>query len=256
MSWAARFVRLYPASLRSRWGAGLEDEAGAAGWRRLPNLLVGAVDMWVHPVVWPADSGAQRRSRAAALVFVVGLSGWLLGHIAVEDSLLPVNVVQSWAANLSDLLVLAGLVLVVPLPRLSGRAMVRLGAQALRRLAVPVIIGGAVFVIANTSTELSPALRVTSLIGWWLALVLGAVQVCIVVAGLDLDDVVAPRRGRLWWGIGLVAAALAVGSGVVLWSTVVDGGTGLLPSVLGGALLALTVLCGWTLRDLHTIAAD
>jgi hypothetical protein len=256
MSWAVRLVRLYPASLRSRWGAGLEDEAGAAGWRRLPNLLVGALDMWVHPVVWPADSAAQRRSRAAALVFVAGLSGWLLGHIAVEDSLLPPDVVHSWAADLSDLLVLAGLVLVVPWPRLSAKAMVRLGAQVLRRLAAPVLIGGAVFVTANMSAELSPTLRVTLLIGWWLALVLGAVQVCSVVAGLDPDDVVAPRLGRLWWGIGVVAAALAVGSGVVLWSTVVDGVTGLLPTVLGGALLVLTVLCGWTLRDLYTIAAD
>ncbi|WP_410586721.1 hypothetical protein [Amycolatopsis sp. lyj-23] len=256
MSWAARLVRLYPASLRSHWGAGLEDEAGAAGWRRLPNLLVGALDMWVHPVVWPADSGAQRRSRAAALVFVVGLSGWLLGHVAVEDALLPADVVHSWAANLSDVLVLAGLVLVVPLPRLSVRAVVRLGAQALRRLAVPLLIGGAVFVTANLSAELSPALRTTLLIGWWLALVLGAVQVCGVIAGLDPDDVVAPQPGRLWWGIGVVATALAVGSGVVLWPTVVDGVTGLLPTLLGGALLVLTVLCGWTLRDLSTIAAD
>ncbi|WP_134728268.1 MULTISPECIES: hypothetical protein [Amycolatopsis] len=255
MSWAARLVRLYPASLRSRWGAGLEDEARAAGWRRLPNLVVGALDMWVHPVVWPADSAAQRRSRASALVFAAGLSGWLLGHVAVEDSLLPENVVHSWAANISDVLVLAGLVLVVPLPRLSVRAMLRLVAQALRRLAVPVVIGGAVYVAANLSASLSPGLRITLLVGWWLALVLGSVQVCTVVAGLDPEDVVAPEPGRLWWGIGMVAAALAVGGGVVLWSTVVDGVTGLLPLVLGGALLVLTALCGWTLRDLYTLSA-
>ncbi len=116
MSTITWLVRLYPASLRERWGAGLEDEVNAGGWRRLPNLLLGLLDMWAHPVVWPTNSAARRRRRAAVLAFVLGLCGWLIGHVAVEDAMLPTSLTHSWSLYLSDGLVLAELILAVPRP--------------------------------------------------------------------------------------------------------------------------------------------
>jgi hypothetical protein len=247
-------VRLYPPSLRDRWGAGLEDEVSVGGWRRLPNLLVGVLDMWAHPVVWPADSAAQRRRRAAVLAFAVGLGGWLTGHVAVEESLLPTSLTRSWTLDLSDVLVLAGLVLVVPLPRLVVPDVVRLATRVARKLAVPVLVGSVVVVRANEAVEMSAGTRTALLTGWWLALVLGAIQVCHVVAGRGTDLMLPPHPIRLRLGLGTIAASFALAGTIVLASTLAHGASAPLAALVGGSLLVLTVLCGWTLQDLYTVA--
>ena len=133
MSATTWIVRLYPAPLRERWGPDLEGEAGAGGLRRLPDLLIGALDMWAHPVVWPADTPAQRRRRATVLAFVVGLGGWLIGHLAVQELDLPATMTHSWSLDLSDVLLLAGLLLVTPLPR-RRTELGRLVRQSARRV--------------------------------------------------------------------------------------------------------------------------
>jgi peptidoglycan/LPS O-acetylase OafA/YrhL len=251
VSW---LVRLYPASLRDRWGDCLTDEVSVGGWRRLPNLLLGALDMWVHPVVWPADSAAQRRRRAAVLAFVVGLGGWLIGHLTVEESGLPASLTHSWTLNLCDLLVLLGLLLVVPLPRLSIAGLARFTGEVVRKLAVPVLIGGAVLARANLATPMSTGTRTVLLVSWWVALVLGAIQVCGVVGGLGPDLTRPPHPVRLRLGIGALAASYAISGAVVLWSTLSSGAAGVLAALVGGTLFVLTVLCGWTLHDLRAVA--
>jgi hypothetical protein len=211
--------------------------------------------MWVHPVVWPADSAAQRRRRAAGLAFVLGLTGWLIGHLAVEVAVLPSSVTHSWTVNCSDVLTLVGLVLVVPLPRLSRRALLALAGKRARKLAAPVVVGALVVLRANLSGAVSPDLRVALQIGWWLVLVLGAVQVCHLVAGLDAELLIPPHPLRLRAGVGVLAAALASAGAIVLFCASSVGASPLSSVALGGLLLALTAWCGWTLRDLHDVPA-
>jgi hypothetical protein len=231
----------------------MEDEAQVRGWRSWPNLLIGVVDMWLHPVVWPADSGSQRRQRAAALAFVVGLGGWLFGHVAVEVSMLPAGLVHSWRLNLSDVLLLAGLIVVVPLPLPSWTALLRLMWRITRKLIVPVLLAAAVLVGAQYPGATEPTPRMVLLTAWWTALVLGAVQVCQVIAELDADVVISPPPLRLRLGVGLLTAAFAYAAVIILWSTMTIDGPILLPITIGGALLMLTALCGGTLRDLYAV---
>ena len=252
MSATTWIVRLYPAPLRERWGPDLEGEAGAGGLRRLPDLLIGALDMWAHPVVWPADTPAQRRRRATVLAFVVGLGGWLIGHLAVQELDLPATMTHSWSLDLSDVLLLAGLLLVTPLPR-RRTELGRLVRQSARRLALPLLVGGLVLVRANLDAAMSPGLRLVLLTAWWGALVLGAVRVCQVVAGLD-PVLAPPHPVRLRLGIGTLATAFAVACAAAVWFTLTDRTAVPAVCLLGGSLTALTLVCGGTLRDLHAVA--
>jgi hypothetical protein len=255
MTLATSLVRLYPSALRDRWGAGLEAEVRAGGWRTVPNVLAGILTMWLHPVVWPARSAAQRRSRAAVVAFVIAFSGWLVGHVLVDgETLLPRAVTHSWPLRLSDVLVFAGLLLAAPYPRLNLRAIGRLLRHGVKRLLVPATLGTAVVAWANLAGDhASLAARHGVLAAWWAILVTGSVQACRLVADLGQGAAAPPPVRRLVLGLGLVVAGLAVGGLVVVLFAVGRGLGAVLAGALGSALILLTVSGLFTLRDLDEV---
>lgn len=254
MNVGAGIVRLYPAPLRERWGAALEQAANNAGWRSWPNLMLGVADMWLHPTVWPAESPLQRRRRAAATAFAFALGGWLLGYLVVEQGPRPTPVVIT-LMNLCDGLTLLGLLFVAPIPRRTMAAIRTVIDRSGRRLALPALLGiGALVAAHGVVGSTSPAaLRVAVVLCWWSALALGAVRVCRVVADLGADVVVAPSIGRLRVGIGMLVAAMTCAAVVVLASLLTSGHLDPLPAGLGLTLLLLAVACAATLRDLRAV---
>ena len=244
---AKSLVRLYPYAMRDRWGGGLEAEVVAGGWRAVPNLVAGALALWLHPVVWPAGSPDQRRGRAAVMAFVIALTGWLLGHVLVETGPAPRRLAHSWPLTVSDLLVVAGLVLVVPRPRLAGPALSRLVRRGLRRLTVPAVAGAGVVVWANLgSGGAAPVTRHVVLTMWWAVLVTGVVQACRLIADLDRESAEPPPLSRLRLGLWVLVVALAGGGAVVLGSAAGAGA-----AAFGAVLILLTLGCFVTLRDLY-----
>ncbi|WP_439654436.1 hypothetical protein, partial [Streptacidiphilus neutrinimicus] len=153
MSVPERLVRLYPAAVRERWGEGLVDDARAGGWRAWPDLLRGVADMWLHPVVWPAESRAQRLGRATTLGVAVALFTLLLGHAAGEQGAPLASAPGGpWLVRLCGALVLGGAVLAAPRPTLSRAAASALLRRAVRLLAVPVLSAAAVVALARVDT--------------------------------------------------------------------------------------------------------
>ena len=255
MSMAKGLVRLYPNALRDRWGRGLEAEVQAAGWRAVPNLVMGIASMWLHPVVWPAGSAAQRRGRAAVLACVVGLTGWLVGHAVAEDgALLPNRLAHSWLMTASDVLVLVGLLLVAPYPRLTPAAIRRIIRQSVQRLVVPAAFGIAVVVWVHLhSATTSATVRHLVLAAWWATLVGGSVQACRLVADLSKGPVVPPHMPRLRLGMWALVLALGDGGAIVVLSALSRGAHVALSAALGTAMILLTAFCMVTLRDLYEL---
>jgi hypothetical protein len=252
-------VRLYPAAFRDRWGPALEDDARAAGWKGWPGLLAGIADMWLHPAIWPADSRAQRLGRVAVLgITATALGGLLARAAAARGSLLGAVPGVAWAQWPCLGLFVLGLGLVAPLPRLSWSAAAALLGRAVRRLAVPVLLGVAMVTVArrDTAAVASGFGHRLALVGYWGLLVVGAVQACRVVAGLGSSVLAAPRPWRLRLGIGSLLAASVLTAAVVLGAGLahrqVDG-----PAVGAGVGL---VLLAWALaaalRDLRDTATD
>ncbi|AEV84179.1 hypothetical protein ACWT_3156 [Actinoplanes sp. SE50] len=249
---ARGLVRCYPRPMRDRWGSGLEDEVRAGGWRTVPNLLAGAAAMWLHPVLWPAGSPLQRRSRATVTVFLLAGVAWLLGHLlAEEDSLLPRSLAHARPLLLSDLLISAALLLAAPFPRRTAAALRQLLAYVVRRLAVPTLAGLAIVCVANTAgLAVPPAVRHLALGVWWATLLAGVVQTCRLIADLGEATTTAPR---LSYGLWTLTAALAAGSATVL-AAAPHSARPLTTAVLGVTMLLLTVPALLTLRDLCDVA--
>jgi hypothetical protein len=255
MTLGRRLVRLYPGSLRDRWGSALEVEVHVGGWKSLPNVIVSILDMWLHPVVWPAASCAQRRRRAAVMALAIAIVGWLLGYVIVQmGTLIPMSIEHSWSLDASDIMVLLGIALVAPRLRFTLGAWTTLLRQILRRLALPLTVGVAVLMRVHLgSAPVTPTLRGIELFSWWFALTIGAIQVCHVLASLGIDVVVPPRPLRLRLGIWVLAAAFAMGGAVVVGSGVVSGHLGLLTATSGTVMLMLAIACAATLRDLYAV---
>jgi hypothetical protein len=252
MSVTERLVRLYPAAVRDRWGEGLADDARAAGWRGWPNLLRGVADMWLHPVVWPADSRAQRLRRAATLGVAVALFTLLLGHAAAEQGV-PLGSAPGGAllVPVSSALVLLGVLLAAPRPRLSLAAAVTVVWRGARLLAAPVLLAAAVVVLAHVHTGPAGPGEHLAADCWWLSLAAGAVQACRVVAGLGGATVVAPTPWQLHLGLwSLTAGSLLTGS-AALSAALGRPEPDRAAVVAGSALVLLALTLTATLRDLH-----
>lgn len=229
MSVEARLVRLYPAAFRRAWGPDVETEARAAGWRSWPSLVAGVVDMWLHPAIWPARSTAERRARVTTALVAVGLAGWLVGHAGAEQHALPGH-------TACTTLLLLGLGLAAPWPR----ALVATARRVAHLLAAPALLGAAA--VAMARSDLPPPAAVTVLATWWMALGIGAVQVCRVLASLGPDALVPPSPVRLRAAGHALVAALATAGALFLVTGDVSAAT--------GVLLLAAVGVG-TLRDLE-----
>ncbi|WP_031071695.1 hypothetical protein [Streptomyces sp. NRRL WC-3742] len=250
-------VRLYPDAFRERWGSMVEDEARGAGWKSWPNLIVGIVDMWLHPAVWPADSPAQGQRRVATMGITIALAAWFLGHLAAEQvGPLPANGVRNGVMHGCTTLLLLGIALVAPRPRPTPAAAITLSGWAVRRLALPTLLGTAVVVLVHSGVDADaspPTLRTAVLAAWWIALGLGAIQIPRIFTGVGADAVVPPGNSRLRAGVWSLAAASATGGATILAVSLAGDGLHLLGAGIGVGLLLLTGVCAGTLRDLHDL---
>ncbi|MFG2918836.1 hypothetical protein ACGF0D_38870 [Kitasatospora sp. NPDC048298] len=258
MSVVARsLVRLYPDAFRERWGSMVEDEARGAGWKSWPNLTAGIVDMWLHPALWPADSPTQRHRRVATMGITVALAAWFLSHLAAEQaSPQPTDGVRNGVMHGCTTLLLLGIALVAPRPRPTPSAALTLLGWALRRLAVPTVLGAAVVVLVHGGVDADaspPTLRTAVLAAWWIALGLGAIQIPRIFTGIGADAVVPPGTGRLRVGVWTLAAASATGGATILGVSITGDSFQLLGAGIGVGLLLLTGVCAGTLRDLRDL---
>ncbi|MEU4115705.1 hypothetical protein AB0F71_14550 [Kitasatospora sp. NPDC028055] len=250
-------VRLYPDAFRERWGSMVEDEARGAGWKSWPNLIAGIVDMWLHPAHWPADSPAQRQRRVATMGITVALAAWFLSHLAAEQAgPLPADAVREQVTHGCTALLLLGVALVAPRPRPTLRATVTLLGWALRRLAVPTLLGTTVVVLVHGGVDADaspPTLRTAVLAAWWISLGLGAIQIPRIFTGVGADAVVPPGTDRLRAGVWTLAGASATGGATILGLSLTGAGFHPLGVGIGVGLLLLTAVCAGTLRDLRDL---
>ncbi|MEU6970810.1 hypothetical protein AB0A71_24325 [Kitasatospora aureofaciens] len=250
-------VRLYPDAFRERWGAMVEDEARGAGWKSWPNLIAGIVDMWLHPAHWPADSPAQRQRRVATMGITVALAAWFLSHLAAEQAgPLPADGVREQVTHGCTTLLLLGIALVAPRPRPTLRAAITLLGWALRRLAIPTLLGTTVVVLVHGGFDADaspPTLRTAVLAAWWITLGLGAIQIPRIFTGVGADAVVPPGTGRLRVGVWTLAGASAPGGATILGLSLTGAGFHPLGAGIGAGLLLLTAVCAGTLRDLRDL---
>ncbi|MGI5228052.1 hypothetical protein [Actinoallomurus sp. CA-142502] len=260
MNLARTLVGLYPAAFRSRWGPALEHEIRAGGWRSWPNLVAGIADMWLHPVVWPAESRAQRCQRAATMAVAISAVCWFVTHAVVELHTPPsAKVARSWPMSACSLLMLLGLGLVAPRPRMTLKAVIAVVRCAAMRFAVPVTVGAGVVLCVNTRVYVAaPTLLKPALLAcWWTVLALAAIQSCRIVAALGQAVVVPPHPGRLRIGLWVLAAAVTAPGPILLRASTTSGHLDLLSAASGAGLLVLAPAFVGTLHDIrHLSPAD
>ncbi len=249
MNVTRRLVTLYPRPFRDRWGSDLESEASTAGWRASPNLARTLIGLWIHPVIWPATSPAQRRLRAAHLLFTVSAIGWLTGHAALElTGAVPRSLARSWILTSCDALTIIGLALVVPLPRL--RYFHSFAHLIARRLVGPALLGALIVIAANDlNASAAPAFVRWAIVGcWWLTLATGAIQAIRVLT--SFGPVHAPGPLRLRVGLWLATLGLALSGAIIFTSALTVGTDKLIGAAAAAAILGLAVAVTGTVRDL------
>ncbi|HEV3358374.1 MAG TPA: hypothetical protein VG247_16390 [Pseudonocardiaceae bacterium] len=242
MTMTAALLRLYPGAFRDRWGEDLRAEADVAGWRSWPNLVTGAVDMWLHPAIWPAGWPAQRASRSAAMAMLVTIAAWLVAHFTTESG----RPAYTLALNGAATLLVLGLALLAPLPR--SRALAPLLSRSLRRLAFPLLLATAAVIAANSKFAPTEWLRVPVLAAWWGSWAFGLIAGCRIVAGLGPDLVLppGPRRTRLGIAV-LTGASLAAACAVAVFAA---RHVAPLPALLAIGTALSVAACVTALRDL------
>ncbi|AUY52506.1 hypothetical protein [Streptomyces sp. CB01881] len=252
MSVTRVLVRMYPESFRDRWGSALEADAQSAGWRSWPSLLATVIDLWLHPVVWPAASASQRRYRAATMALTVTLTIWVVGRAAAAShSPLSQQYHPTWSLTNCAELMLLGMVLVLPLPRLTWHAVTTLLRRTFLALAAPAILGiGAIVFVHSVDPAVMSKSRLLVTSCYWLTLTLGAIQVSRIISSLDASVTVPPHPARLRLGIAVLAVGGALASWISLSSAVSTEGLDLLSAATGVCLLILTSIFFSTLRDL------
>src|ERR1039457_6616286 len=155
MSMTRTLVRMYPASFRERWGPMLEADARSAGWRSWPSLAATAIDMWLHLVVWPAESASQRRHRATAMALtvavVIGVVGRAAAAAAANGSPLAQQAHRVWTLTDCGPLIVLGMPLVLPLPRLTRHAVATMLRRAAQALAAPLILGAGSLTLVHSA---------------------------------------------------------------------------------------------------------
>ncbi|MDH6121658.1 hypothetical protein [Kitasatospora sp. GAS204B] len=252
-------VRLYPGAFRERWGEALEAETRAAGWRSWPGLILTMADLWLHPLLWPADSRLQRGQRAATLGVAAVLASAGLGRLAAEQGV-PLTVRPSghWPATACLTLLMLGLALVAPLPRLTGSTALLLAEVVVRRLGGPALLGAGALAAAHLAPGSLAATpwRYAVPTAWWGAIAIGAVQCCRVLASLTAPVLLAPGSGRLRLGLGTLAAATTLAGALVLGSATTHPHPGALAIAAGAALLIPAWTLARTVRDLRSVPID
>jgi hypothetical protein len=246
-------VRLYPVAFRQRWGDELEAELRAVGWRAWPGLVVGILDMWLRPALWPAESREVRRTRVAAMAIAVTVAGWLVAHLTTEQGSAGYARVLDGCA----LGVVLGLGLAAPRPRLSRQAFSAVLRHAVHRLAAPAILGAVVLIAVHSGLAdlASLPVRVVVLTGWWTTWALGVVQSCRILVHLEPELFLPPRPVRSQWAVGVLAAATAVAAATTLVFATAGAHSPALATVTGFGLLGSTAVVAAALHDLRHLPA-
>lgn len=256
MNITSRLISLYPRAFRRRWGDAVETEARAAGARSWPHLAHGIIDMWLHPALWPADTRAQRHARASVLATAVAAACWYLAHLIAEtDGALPTLATRSWAMSTCAALMVIGLVLVAPRPRLTPAAVATILRHVLRRMFLPALLGAGVVTWARADLPVtSPLLRLALLSCWYGSLAAAAIQACRIVADLGATLAEPPPPWRLRLGMWTIAAASTTTGSIILTAALTTPTPDTLSALVGAAVLALALAPIATIRDLRHLA--
>ncbi|HET7016727.1 MAG TPA: hypothetical protein VFI65_22585 [Streptosporangiaceae bacterium] len=252
MSVTRTLLRLYPASVREHWGLMLETDAQSAGWRTWPNLVAAVVDMWLHPVIWPAESIRHRRHRAAAMALVVTVTIFVIGRAAAASDSTLTRHSHVWTLTDCALLMSCGAILILPLPRTGRQAVTTLLRKA-ATLVVPlsIAVGSLVFAWGVGRAELSSAQPWVATC-FWLALAAAAVLASrIVWTTVGSVALTPPGPARLHLGFAVLITGGALASWITLSAAVRGGRFDPMSALTGACLLALTFTLVLTLNDLR-----
>ncbi|WP_112239210.1 hypothetical protein [Kribbella monticola] len=248
MKLAGALIRLYPKSFRDRWADELRLEAEAAGVRGLPDLAAGALSQWLHPALWPATRPDQRYGRATASLTAVTLATWLLAYLTGEQDQTAIL----HGLNFAAYLMVFAIVLSSPWPKRTVAALTTLARRGLARLAIPLLAGAAVVVIANTTTgPATPAVRDLLPAVWWVSLLALALQVPRVITDVCEQAVRPAGRTRLCTSIDLMTAAnLAISATILVRAA---SSRHFLSAATAVVIAALTIPALFTRRDLTSL---
>ncbi|MGF6886397.1 hypothetical protein ABIA39_004829 [Nocardia sp. GAS34] len=248
-------IRLYPRPCRERWGDELHETVRATGFRSWPNVATGALDMWLHPTLWPTRHGGQRRARAAAMAIAVAGDGWFVANLTTEDggSRFP-PILHGCGLALA-----VGLLLVAPRPRGNRRALGVLIRRCVLGLALPAVLIAGVVLLVHTGTVSAaspPAPRLATLGIWWGAWLLAAANGCRMLANLGPDIAVAPGRRRSIAGTAVLTATGVVTAAVLLAFAVTDTAFDVVAAASGVLLFALGITLSGTVHELPSLTDD
>lgn len=251
MTAARVLVALYPPLVRDRWGNDMLAHVTRAGSGCWVNTVTGAVDLWLHPGTWPADSAGQVRRIASTLTFALAVTAALVIRGFGTSQLAPTGhhpVQTAWL-----LLIATGVALAMPLPLLRPAALARLLTVTARTLTLPVIAMLTLFAVAHSGWVEHPAgpVRAVLVVGYWATLTLGGVRVCNVIANLRGDIAHAPSMRRLQVGLALIGCVLAVGAWSTLESMIASRTFNASSSLVCIAFVVLAALAAQNARDLH-----
>jgi hypothetical protein len=251
MRLARVLVRLYPAAFQRQWGADIEAEIGRAGWRSWPNTVAGIADLWLHPVVWPARSPAQRQLRMTTMAITLTATFWYIAHLVTElDSALSSGVGHSPLMSAGTGLMLAGLFLIAPRPRPTAGVLAVLLRSVASRFAVPCALATVIVIAAHTHAiaHAPQLLRVIVVACWWIALALGAIQTCRTITDAGAEVMTPPRPWRLRTGTTILATGCAVETATIAGFCLTTRAD--LPATMAGVgLLALLPVFAVVLHD-------
>ncbi|HVV24943.1 MAG TPA: hypothetical protein VHF06_36265 [Pseudonocardiaceae bacterium] len=209
MTVAALLVRLYPPAIGRRWGADIAREVDRVGPRTWFDTAAGAVRLWLHPSDWPETAVGQTRQVVVTALAVVSMTVALLlraagpappavvtGHLTTGAWLVPVA---------------AALLLAMPVLPLRAAAFGRLGAVAVRTLALPLLALTTLFLLAHSGLVDHPTGGAHALLlgYYWATLGFVGIRVCRFVARAG-RIAVAPSTRRLRAALVLMAVGLAL----------------------------------------------
>lgn len=251
MTAARVLVALYPPPVRDRWGNDMVAHVTRAGSGCWVNTVAGAIDLWLHPWTWPANSAGQVRRIASTLTFALAVTAALVtrGFGSAQLALTGHHPVQTaWL-----LLIATGVALATPLPFLRPAALARLLAVTARSLTLPAIAMLTLFAVAHSGWVEHPSglVQAVLVVGYWTTLTLAGAGLCNVIANLRGDIAHAPGIRRLQVGLALIGWGLAVGACSVLEGMASSRTFNVSSSLVCIAFVTLAALAAQNARDLY-----
>jgi hypothetical protein len=251
---ATLLTRLYPPAVRDRWGAEISHEVSASGIRTLPDTLVGAARLWLHPGDWPETVPGQTRRVLAIVLFTVTAATAILLRAAQPSPTLTADVrhptTSAWLAP-----ILLGIALGAPLPRLRRDAVGGLTTTAIRTLTAPAAAVLAMFLLAHSGLVEHPSgpAHIVLVVYYWATLGFTALCLCRLIARIAMTARL-PGSRRLRTALLLIGAGLALAASQTMYAitrSAPHAGSLALTLTLG-LLAAATIHAGKDMRADHT----